>query len=109
MARDILLIIFIYLLIILVALVLIDRYRIAVLSFMGLVLTVGILTSLLEKKSSKWYMVAGKSLPLVFVGTMLSAQSIDGNSSLGNVALVYEFMNLVFGQEQLFLLDWQLV
>lgn len=71
--------------------VVIDGYGIAVLSFMGLVLTVGILTSLLVKKSSKRYMVAGKSLPLLFVGTMLSAQSIDGNSSLGNVALVYEF------------------
>lgn len=58
---------------------------------MGLVLAVGIMTSVLVKKSSKRYMVAGKSLPLIFVGTMLSAQSIDGNSSLGNVALVYEF------------------
>lgn len=72
-------------------LVVIDGYGIAVLSFMGLVLSVGILTSLMVKKSSKRYMVAGKSLPLVFVGTMLSAQSIDGNSSLGNVALVYQF------------------
>ena len=58
---------------------------------MGLVLSVGVLTSLMVKKSSKRYMVAGKSLPLIFVGTMLSAQSIDGNSSLGNVALVYQF------------------
>ncbi len=57
--------------------VLIDR--LSSLSFMGLVLTGGIWTSLLVKKSSKRYMVAGKSLPLVFVGTMLSAQSIDGN------------------------------
>ena len=72
-------------------LVVIDAYGIAVLSFMGLVLTVGILTSFLVKKSSKRYMVAGKSLPLFFVGTMLTAQSIDGNSSLGNVALVYQF------------------
>lgn len=72
-------------------LVVIDAYGIAVLSFMGLVLTVGILTSFLVKRSSKRYMVAGKSLPLFFVGTMLSAQSIDGNSSLGNVALVYQF------------------
>ena len=48
--------------------VVIDGYGIAVLSFMGLVLTVGILTSLLVKKSSKRYMVAGKSLPLLFVG-----------------------------------------
>jgi solute:Na+ symporter, SSS family len=72
-------------------LVFIDAYGIAVLSFMGLVLSVGVLTSLMVKKSSKRYMVAGKSLPLIFVGTMLSAQSIDGNSSLGNVALVYQF------------------
>jgi hypothetical protein len=36
-------------------------------------------------------MVAGKSLPLFFVGTMLAAQSIDGNSSLGSVSLVYQF------------------
>ncbi|WP_148687431.1 sodium:solute symporter family transporter [Candidatus Nitrosocosmicus hydrocola] len=71
--------------------VFLDGYGIAVLSFMGLVLAVGIMTSVLVKKSSKRYMVAGKSLPLIFVGTMLSAQSIDGNSSLGNVALVYEF------------------
>jgi SSS family solute:Na+ symporter len=72
-------------------LVFVDAYGIAVLSFMGLVLSVGVLTSLMVKKSSKRYMVAGKSLPLIFVGTMLSAQSIDGNSSLGNVALVYQF------------------
>ncbi|MBA3749581.1 MAG: hypothetical protein H0X03_01545, partial [Nitrosopumilus sp.] len=68
-----------------------DGYGIAVLSFMGLVLTVGVLTSFLVKKSSKRYMVAGKTLPLFFVGTMLAAQSIDGNSSLGNVSLVYQF------------------
>jgi solute:Na+ symporter, SSS family len=36
-------------------------------------------------------MVAGKSLPLAFVGTMLVAQAVDGNSSLGNVSLVYTF------------------
>jgi solute:Na+ symporter, SSS family len=68
-----------------------DGYGIAVLSFIGLVLTVGILTSFLVKKSSRRYMVAGKSLPLIFVGTMLASQSIDGNASLGNVSLVYQF------------------
>ncbi|HET8793292.1 MAG TPA: hypothetical protein VFM31_05830, partial [Nitrososphaeraceae archaeon] len=71
--------------------VLIDAYGVAVIAFMGLVLSVGILTSLLVKKSSKRYMVAGKSLPLFFIGTMLTAQAVDGNSSLGNVALVYQF------------------
>jgi Na+/proline symporter len=72
-------------------LAIIDAYGISVIAFMGLVLSVGILTSFLVKKSSKRYMVAGKSLPLFFVGTMLTAQAVDGNSSLGNVALVYQF------------------
>jgi solute:Na+ symporter, SSS family len=68
-----------------------DGYGIAVLAFLAVSLTVGTLTSRLVKKSSKRFMVAGKSLPLFFVGTMLAAQSIDGNSSLGNVSLVYQF------------------
>ena len=68
----------------------IDGYGIAVLAFLGLSIVVGTLTAKLVKRSSKRYMVAGKSLPLFFVGTMLAAQSIDGNSSLGNVSLVYQ-------------------
>jgi solute:Na+ symporter, SSS family len=68
-----------------------DGYAIAVIAFLALSLIVGTLTSRLVKKSSKRYMIAGKSLPLFFVGTMLAAQSIDGNSSLGNVSLVYQF------------------
>ncbi len=68
-----------------------DGFGIAIIGFLILSLVVGTLTSRLVKKSSKRYMVAGKSLPLFFVGTMLAAQSIDGNSSLGNVALVYQF------------------
>jgi SSS family solute:Na+ symporter len=70
---------------------LVDGYGIAVIGFLALSLIVGVLTSKLVKKSSKRYMVAGKSLPLLLVGTMLAAQSIDGNSSLGNAGLVYEF------------------
>src|SRR5215510_3408369 len=68
-----------------------DWYGVGVIAFLAASLIVGTLTSRLVKKSSRRYMVAGKSLPLIFVGTMLSAQSIDGNSSLGNVALVYQF------------------
>jgi solute:Na+ symporter, SSS family len=70
---------------------LIDAYGIAVIGFLALSLIVGVLTSKLVKKSSRRYMVAGKSLPFLLVGTMLAAQSIDGNSSLGNAGLVYEF------------------
>lgn len=68
-----------------------DGYGIAVIAFLALSVIVGILSGKLVKKSSRRLMVAGKSLPLMFVGTMLAAQSIDGNSSLGNVGLVFEF------------------
>lgn len=67
------------------------EYSIAIIGFLVLSIIVGTLTSRLVKKSSKRYMIAGKSLPLFFVGTMLAAQSIDGNSSLGNASLVYSF------------------
>jgi SSS family solute:Na+ symporter len=68
-----------------------DWYGVGVIAFLAASLVVGTLTSRLVKKSSKRYMVAGKSLPLFFVGTMLAAQSIDGNSSLGNDSQVYQF------------------
>ncbi|MDX1373865.1 MAG: hypothetical protein R3321_15425, partial [Nitrososphaeraceae archaeon] len=68
-----------------------DAYGIAIIVFLILVLSIGVSTSKLIKKSSKRYMIAGKSLPLIFVGTMLASQSIDGNASLGNVSLVYQF------------------
>jgi Na+/proline symporter len=68
-----------------------DGYGAAVIGFLVLSLVVGVLTSRLVKKSSKRFMIAGKSLPLFFVATMLAAQSVDGNSSLGNAGLVYLF------------------
>ena len=43
-----------------------DWYGIAVIAFLGLSLVVGTFTSKLVKKSSKRYMVIGKSLPLFF-------------------------------------------
>ena len=69
----------------------IDGYGIAIIAFLALTVIVGVFTGKFVKSSSKRLMVAGKSLPLMFVGTMLAAQAIDGNSSLGNVALVYDF------------------
>ena len=66
-------------------------FGIAIAAFIGLTLVVGIISSKLIKKSGRRLIVAGKSLPLFMVGTMLAAQAVDGNSSLGNVALVFEF------------------
>ncbi len=69
----------------------INAYGVGIIAFLALSVIVGTLSAKLVKKSSRRYMVAGKSLPLFFVGTMLAAQSIDGNSSLGNASLVYQF------------------
>lgn len=66
-------------------------FGIAVAAFIGLTLAVGIISSKMVKKSGRRLIVAGKSLPLAMVGTMLAAQAVDGNSSLGNIALVFEF------------------
>ncbi|HKU50432.1 MAG TPA: sodium:solute symporter family protein [Nitrososphaera sp.] len=68
-----------------------DGYGAAIIGFLVLSLVVGVMTSRLVKNSSKRYMVAGKSLPLFFIATMLAAQSVDGNSSLGNAGLVFNF------------------
>lgn len=68
-----------------------DGFGIAVAVFIGITLAVGIVTTKFVKKSGKRLIIAGKSLPLIMVGTMLAAQAVDGNSSLGNVSLVYQF------------------
>lgn len=68
-----------------------DGFGIAVTAFIIITLAVGIFAGKLVKHSGKRLIVAGKSLPLAMVGTMLAAQAVDGNSSLGNVALVFEF------------------
>ena len=69
----------------------ITDFGIAIIGFLIASLVVGTVTYKLVQKSGRRLMVAGKTLPLFFVGTMLAAQSIDGNSSLGNAALVYQF------------------
>ena len=63
----------------------------AIIGFLIVTIVVGTMTYRLVQRSGRRLMIAGKSLPLFMVGTMLAAQSIDGNSSLGNVALVYDF------------------
>ncbi len=68
-----------------------DGFGIAVAAFIVITLAVGVFAGKLVRNSGKRLIVAGKSLPLAMVGTMLAAQAVDGNSSLGNVALVFEF------------------
>ena len=65
-------------------------YPIIVLAFVAATAAIGVLAVKLVKKSSKRYIVAGKSLPLFFIGTMLVSESVDGNASLGNVSLTFQ-------------------
>jgi solute:Na+ symporter, SSS family len=64
-------------------------YAIAVLGFVAATAAVGVGAVKLVKKSSKRFIVAGKSLPLFFIGTMLVSEAVDGNASLGNVSLTF--------------------
>jgi SSS family solute:Na+ symporter len=64
-------------------------YPITVLAFVAATAIIGVLAVKFVKKSSKRYIVAGKSLPLFFIGTMLVSESVDGNASLGNVSLTF--------------------
>lgn len=66
-------------------------FGVAIAVFIAITLVVGVFAGKLVKQSGKRLIIAGKSLPLALVGTMLAAQAVDGNSTLGNVALVFEF------------------
>lgn len=64
-------------------------YPIVVLAFVAATAAIGILAVKFVKGSSKRYIVAGKSLPLFFIGTMLVSEAVDGNASLGNVSATF--------------------
>ncbi len=49
----------------------------------------GISTYVLVQKSGKRFIIAGRSLPFIFIGTMFLAQATDANSTLGNAAATY--------------------
>lgn len=68
-----------------------DGFAIAVAVFIAVTILVGVFAGKLVNRSGKRLIVAGKSLPLFLVGTMLAAQAVDGNSTLGNISLVFQF------------------
>lgn len=58
-----------------------------VLLFMALSLCVGLYTYTQVRGSSHRFAVCDKSMPFLVIGTALLAQAVDGNATLGNVAL----------------------
>jgi Na+/proline symporter len=57
--------------------------------FIILFFVLGIGMYFLVQGSGKRYIIAGKSLPFFLVGSMLLAQSLDANATMGNAAGVY--------------------
>jgi Na+/proline symporter len=57
--------------------------------FIVLFFVLGIGMYFLVQGSGKRYIIAGKSLPFFLVGSMLLAQSLDANATMGNAAGVY--------------------
>jgi len=57
--------------------------------FILLFFFIGIGMYYLVQGSGKRYIICGKSLPFFLVGTMLLAQSLDANATMGNAAGVY--------------------
>src|SRR5712692_6846251 len=64
-------------------------YPVKVMAFVAATAVIGVLAVKFVKNSSKRYIVAGKSLPLFFIGTMLVSEAVDGNASLGNVSATF--------------------
>lgn len=60
-----------------------------VLVFMALSLCVGLYTYTQVRGSSHRFAVCDKSMPFIVIGTALLAQAVDGNATLGNVALTH--------------------
>lgn len=59
------------------------------LAFLLISLAVGIYTARFVHKSGERFLVCGKSMPFIVIGTTLVAQALDGNATLGNSGLTY--------------------
>ncbi len=57
--------------------------------FILLFFVLGVGMYFLVQGSGKRYIIAGKSLPFFLIGSMLLAQSLDANATMGNAAGVY--------------------
>ncbi len=59
-------------------------------AFIALSFAVGVYTSKFIHGSGKRFLICGKSMPFMVIGTTLAAQALDGNATLGNTGLTFE-------------------
>jgi SSS family solute:Na+ symporter len=69
----------------------VNEYQIGVAFLLILYAAIGISMYVLVQRSGRRFIVAGKKLPLFIVGTMLFAQALDANSTLGSASNTYLF------------------
>ena len=58
-------------------------------AFIALSFAVGVYTSKFVHGSGKRFLICGKSMPFMVIGTTLAAQALDGNATLGNTGLTF--------------------
>jgi Na+/proline symporter len=66
-----------------------DGYQVGLIALVSLYVLVGISMYFLVQRSGRRFIIAGKRLPLFLIGTMLFAQALDANATLGNAGGVY--------------------
>lgn len=59
-------------------------------AFIALSFGVGVYTSRFVHGSGKRFLICGKSMPFMVIGTTLAAQALDGNATLGNTGLTFD-------------------
>lgn len=62
---------------------------VGLIAFVSVFFVLGLASFWLVKGSGKRYIVCGKTLPLAFIATMLAAQAVDANSTIGNSSMAY--------------------
>ncbi|MBW2000380.1 MAG: hypothetical protein JRJ29_20780 [Deltaproteobacteria bacterium] len=64
-------------------------WQIGLIVFLTVFFCIGLAMFYMVKGSGRQYIIAGKSLPFVLVGTSLLAQSLDANATMGNAGQTY--------------------
>ena len=67
-----------------------NEYQIGVAALLILYTVLGVAMYVFVKKSGKRFIIAGKRLPFIVAGTMLYAQALDSNSTVGSASNAYQ-------------------
>lgn len=66
-----------------------DWMQIAIFLYIALIVIIGMAMVKLVQKSGKRYVVCGKTIPMFILTTMLLAQALDANGTMGATGAAY--------------------